>query len=340
MSTTKVEKSPILPGSVHDLHCDLLMYLGLGDKRGACDEIIPCSLPQLKRGGLTLQVCAIGTGQEPDAVALAERQFDHYQKLAPLLQGNPCPTHEELSLRYAVENATGVFGLEPDLPQGWARLDRWTQLEGPPTYVTLTWNGPSALGGGSKHESGLTHTGEQVVRGLADRKIPIDLSHASDALARDILNWCDQHAPEQLLLLSHSNARAIQNHPRNAPDWLLQEIGQRGGVVGLAWFRPFIGQQRSDLMRHIEQIIRIAGPQALVSGADLFYAPDPYPPNHVREPRPYFESLCCAEHMPSLLDEITATFGTELTAAFAHGNSTRWLQRLQVTTAPCVADLS
>jgi membrane dipeptidase len=75
------------------------------------------------------------------------------------------------------------------------------------------------------------------------------------------------------VIASHSNARAIHNHPRNLRDEQLQAVSQTGGVIGINFYTAFIGPSgKSDmaaLIRHIEHIIAIAGEDAIGLGADF-----------------------------------------------------------------------
>ena len=74
--------------------------------------------------------------------------------------------------------------------------------------VTLTWNGPNALGSGNDAADGLTAFGRVAVRELERRRIAVDVSHLNDAGFKDVCAVADRP-----FAASHSNARAICGHP-------------------------------------------------------------------------------------------------------------------------------
>ena len=84
--------------------------------------------------------------------------------------------------------------------------------------------------------------------------IVVDVSHASDQTAWDVLE-----VAAGPVIASHSNARALREHPRNLPDDLLQAIAQTGGVIGVTAVPSFISDQPGTLaawVDHLEHVRR------------------------------------------------------------------------------------
>ena len=73
---------------------------------------------------------------------------------------------------------------------------------------------------------GLSPLGREVVAECNRLGIVVDASHASDAVLRDLLEL--SRAP---VILSHSDCRALSDHPRNIGDDLLRALAAKGGVI-------------------------------------------------------------------------------------------------------------
>jgi membrane dipeptidase len=79
--------------------------------------------------------------------------------------------------------------------------------------VQLTWNARNAVGDGcgeSVSGGGLTRFGRVLVAELNRRRMLVDLSHASEALFYSVAEVTDEP-----FIVSHANARAVCDHPRN-----------------------------------------------------------------------------------------------------------------------------
>jgi len=245
-------KRPII-----DLHCDLLSYLAEGNERTPFDDIARCSLTQLKEGGVVCQVLAIFTETETGSSSMGQKQAN----LLPEVQ-----SQTEITLIPAVENASAFAEENEPLEEVLKRFDKLPPL----AYMSLTWNGENRFGGGCGSDTGLHRDGEVLLEWMNEMNIPIDLSHTSDFLASDILNFLDKKNLSLTPIASHSNFRAICERERNLPDEFAKEIKERGGIIGLNLCAPFVGTSIKMLGAHLQHAEKLGLNDSLVFGADFF----------------------------------------------------------------------
>jgi membrane dipeptidase len=73
------------------------------------------------------------------------------------------------------------------------------------------------------------------------------------------------------LVISHTGARALADHPRNTSDETIKAVADKGGVVGV-YFMPFLTldshPKGSDLVAHIEHVANVAGEDHVGIGTD------------------------------------------------------------------------
>ena len=75
-------------------------------------------------------------------------------------------------------------------------------------------------------------------------------------------------------IASHSNARAVNNHPRNLTDEQIRTIAKRGGAVGAVFVPTFVSfkPEKTYLehaIDHIDHIVRIGGIETAALGSDF-----------------------------------------------------------------------
>lgn len=264
-----------------DLHCDLLFYLEGHQQRTPYDLVARCSVPQLRQGNVKLQTLAIFTETNPSSVKKGLNQLRIYQDLA--LRCSKDLIHysnqwnlesPSIAILMAFENASGFCGENETLQEGITRLNHIIKTAGKPLYISMTWNTENRFGGGALTSVGLKEDGKRLLEELHEKQIAVDLSHASDALAYDLIDYIEGHRLNISLIASHSNARAITSVPRNLPDEIAREIFKRGGVVGLNLYHYFIGESENFLPKHIGHWLELGGEDHIALGTDFFYDPD------------------------------------------------------------------
>lgn len=130
------------------------------------------------------------------------------------------------------------------------------------------WNHANALSGTncSETERGLSLRGRDFIREMEEHHIYTDVSHISDAGFWDIVKMS-----RRPVVASHSNARVLCDHSRNLTDDMFRAIRDSGGVVGINYYRPFVGDNQSmdALIAHIEHFLALDGEQTVCLGGDM-----------------------------------------------------------------------
>lgn len=113
-------------------------------------------------------------------------------------------------------------------------------------------------------DRGLTPFGRELVAEMESLRMVVDLAHVNARGVDDALG-----AMTRPFVVSHSACGAVHAHPRNLSDDQLRRIAERGGVVGLAVGREFLGPGGLEaLLAHADHARRVAGEAALAIGSD------------------------------------------------------------------------
>jgi membrane dipeptidase len=105
-------------------------------------------------------------------------------------------------------------------------------------YMTLTHFKNTAWADSATdapEHNGLTDYGKQVVREMERLGMLVDLAHVSEKTMLDTLGVAA--AP---VIVSHSNAYALNPHPRNVTDKALDAIKANGGLVMVNFYPPYV----------------------------------------------------------------------------------------------------
>lgn len=139
--------------------------------------------------------------------------------------------------------------------------------------MTLLWNYENCIGAPNSRdrllmEKGLTPFGIQVVEKMNGLGMIVDISHASDGVFWDVL----RHSRKPVAA-THSNCRALADHPRNLTDEMLKALGENGGVAGLNFYGPFLGtpavSRLEEMTAHILHMIKVGGMDLPAIGTDF-----------------------------------------------------------------------
>ena len=120
-------------------------------------------------------------------------------------------------------------------------------------------------------KTGLTEFGKELIKRMNKTGITVDLSHLSDKGFYEALK-----CSEKPIMLSHSNARAVCGHVRNATDDMLKALAKNGGVIGINYAKAFLNdddkkgaQTIARALEHILYIKNKIGAEHIALGSDF-----------------------------------------------------------------------
>jgi membrane dipeptidase len=121
---------------------------------------------------------------------------------------------------------------------------------------------------GSAHgvaKGGLTPFGREAVRRLEDKRILVDLAHASPHTIADVLGMA-----RRPVVVSHTGVRGTCDNPRNLSDDELRGVAATGGVVGIGyWPTAVCGDDAAAIARAVRHAVRVAGIDHVGLGSDF-----------------------------------------------------------------------
>lgn len=205
-------------------------------------------LPRMNEGGLDGGFWVIFTRQGPldDASYAAARTHGLMRQTA--IREFAAKYHEEVALAFSADDVEAILAdgkkvvfqsMENSYPLGTdVSLLEHFYIGGlrmiAPVHFANNQFADSATDINQPYD-GLSPLGEELVREANRLGLVLDGSHASDATVRDMM--AISTTP---VILSHTGATAIYDHPRNIDDTLLLELAENGGVIQMNIFGGYL----------------------------------------------------------------------------------------------------
>jgi membrane dipeptidase len=135
--------------------------------------------------------------------------------------------------------------------------------------IQLTYQYQNYIGSGcgELRDSGLSRFGRLFVQEMNKRRIVIDLSHVGDRTSMEAIELS-----EHPIIFSHSAARAVFSSVRAKTDDHLKAMAEKGGVIGIIGFSPFLGANNptiEDFLDHIDYVVDLIGANHVGIGLDI-----------------------------------------------------------------------
>ncbi len=122
--------------------------------------------------------------------------------------------------------------------------------------------------GGSAHgteRGGLTPLGREWVRRMEEKRMLIDLAHASAATLRDVLALATRP-----VVVSHTGVRGTCDNQRNLSDEQLRALAANGAVIGIGyWETAVCGSDARAIARAIRYTANLIGIEHVALGSDF-----------------------------------------------------------------------
>jgi membrane dipeptidase len=139
--------------------------------------------------------------------------------------------------------------------------------------ITLLHLTSSHLGGTSSPlgaDTGIGRRGADFVERLDARRIFVDLAHAGQRSFWDAVAVHDRSLP---LFVTHTGVSGVHRHWRNLDDAQIRAVADTGGVVGIMYHAPFLGDRPwsgkvETIVRHLEHTRAVGGDGAPALGSD------------------------------------------------------------------------
>jgi membrane dipeptidase len=138
-------------------------------------------------------------------------------------------------------------------------------------WMLMAYNFQNNVGTGcieaQTNDLGLSAFGKDLVREMNRVGMIVDCSHSGYRTTMDAMSTSTQPC-----IFSHSNARALYDHPRNIRDDQIKACAQTGGVIGINGVGAFIGEPKEvaidTVVRHIDYMADLVGPEHIALGLD------------------------------------------------------------------------
>ena len=253
-----------------DTHCDTPMFFPQGIHFNQRDPRILVDLQKMTEGHLSAVTMAAYLPQPKIGEQFSQKvsfnvssPMDYadliFNKIEDIVQQNsrsisiartPADLYEDKrkgrkSIMFAIENG---LALNHDLKNVQHFAQRGV------VYITLCHNGDNDICDSAK--------------GCNKYGIMVDLSHAAEKSFYDALD-----ISQTPIVCSHSNCRALCDHPRNLTDDQLRALAQRGGLCHITLYGGFLRASGEatvmDALNHLEHAIELMGIDHVGLGTDF-----------------------------------------------------------------------
>ena len=292
---TLLRESPLIDG-----HNDYPMALREHDPAASLDTLdmskpqpsIMTDLPRLKAGGVGGQFWSVYVPVELQGQAAVTATLGQIDIVYRMLRRYPqslelALTADDIERAFKSGRIASLIGMEGghSIDNSLANLRMFYKLGA--RYMTLTHSSNTPWADSATDTpkfGGLAPFGEEVVKEMNWLGMLVDLSHTSRDTMEDALRVTQ--AP---VIFSHSDARALNDHPRNVPDNILQMLPKNGGIVMVTFVPGFVSPKVNEWNKaQTAEQDRLKAlypndPAKVKEGVDAWTKVNPMPPATISE---------------------------------------------------------
>ncbi|MGH8319607.1 MAG: dipeptidase [Steroidobacteraceae bacterium] len=138
-------------------------------------------------------------------------------------------------------------------------------------WMLMAYNFQNNVGTGcleaEKNDIGISQFGKELIAEMNRVGMLVDCSHSGYRTTMDAMSISTKPC-----IFSHSNPRALFNHPRNIRDDQIKLCAETGGVIGINGVGNFMGEPKEvsldTVVRHIDYVGDLVGPEHIALGLD------------------------------------------------------------------------
>lgn len=261
---------------VVDTHCDTILSVARGDRRlGERSSLGHLDFPRLREGGVGAQFFAVYIEPEYKPDRGLPRALEMLDLLIRETEAAPQQAEIALSVK-DIRRIAGagkvavVLAIEGGEAIGHSLANLRMLYRIGVRAIGLVWNQRNLIADGvgeRRTGGGLTNFGVAVVQEMERLGMVVDVSHLADPGFWHVAETCA--GP---FMASHSNARAVCDHPRNLTDEQIRALAKAGGTMGLNFAPAFVSPERATLAKlidHLDHIVGLVGPDHVGLGSDF-----------------------------------------------------------------------
>lgn len=263
-----------------DSHCDTPMFFGQGINFNHRDPKILVDLHKMTEGHLdsTIMVAYLKQLERTDealavTTAKANSILDEIEKMVAMnctavdIAKSPVDLYRlkaegRKAIMLGIENG---YAVGKDI----ANVEKFRKRG--IVYMTLCHNGDNDIcdsARGNNEHNGVSAFGEKVIKEMNRVGMMVDLSHGGEKSFYDALDISSTP-----IVCSHSNTRALCDHPRNITDDQMRKLAQKGGVMQVTMYHGFLRTDDKacilDAIEHLNRAVSIMGIDHVGIGTDF-----------------------------------------------------------------------